>query len=342
MHHKCDILFILKKNETYGFKTMTKRSSGLWNSTRFIVESLLNRNIRAEIVEVIDNNCIDRVVTQARPKIVIIEALWVVPEKFDVLKRLHPNVSWYVHMHSGLAFLAQEGIATEWLKAYSHRHIGIIANSLETYNAFRIFTNEDHLDLLYNVYIPHGMTAPKRFDDQCNVIDVGCFGAVRPLKNQLIQALAAIDYAVENDFFLCFHINGTRKEVGGEPVYKNIKKLFDGLRFAELIEHPWYEPEDFHSLLRGMIDISLQVSLSETFNVVTADALTCGVPVVVSDQVSWTSKYSQADTDSILDITKKMAKALAKPCLTKVNQGKLIDFSNDAQDMWASFVRRHV
>lgn len=54
---------------------------------------MLNRNgIESKVVVVIDNNCIDKEVTAFKPTHAIIEGLWVVPEKFDVLKKLHPTI----------------------------------------------------------------------------------------------------------------------------------------------------------------------------------------------------------------------------------------------------------
>lgn len=131
------VQFILKMNETYSFTHYCRRSSGLWNSVSFLTASLRRLGIHVEQVEVKDNNDIDREVTRFKPNIVIIEALWVVPEKFDVLKKLHPKVKWLIHMHSGLPFLALEGIAMQWLREYKKRGIGVIANSHDSYDGFR-------------------------------------------------------------------------------------------------------------------------------------------------------------------------------------------------------------
>ncbi len=333
-----DILFILKKNETYGFKTTTKRSSGLWNSTRFIVEALNSHcGLRAEIIEVIDNNCIDRHVKRLKPRLVVIEALWVVPEKFEVLSRLHPNIKWFVHMHSGMAFLAQEGIAMEWLREYPKHGVGVIANSLATFEAFGELMPACHLRHLPNVYLAHHMVEPKKYSAGHN-LHVGCFGAIRPLKNQLVQAIAAIRFADRHKKKLHFHINGTRQEVGGQPVLKNIRALFAGQHDAVLHEHPWYEPDDFHRVLRDNLDISLQLSLSETFNVVSADAVTCGVPIVVSDEIPWVDHDCIADTESLDSINHAMKKALTHPRLTKSNQNLLLKSSKVAQRSWIEFV----
>ena len=61
----------------------------------------------------------------------IVEALWVVPEKFDVLTKLHPRVQWIVRTHSQAPFLASEGIATAWIAGYLKRGIEIMCNSAE-------------------------------------------------------------------------------------------------------------------------------------------------------------------------------------------------------------------
>ena len=59
-----------------------------------------------------------------------------------------------------------------------------------------------------------------------STIDIGAYGAIRPLKNQLLQALAAIKFAESIGKTLRFHINITRIENNGDPVLKNLRNLF--------------------------------------------------------------------------------------------------------------------
>lgn len=112
------ILFILKKREestedyTYGVST------GLLHSASFVKDMLVRSDMDSKLVVVNDNNDIDREVTLYRPTHVIIEALWVVPEKFEVLRKLHPTVKWIVRIHSETPFLANEGIAMDWIFKY--------------------------------------------------------------------------------------------------------------------------------------------------------------------------------------------------------------------------------
>lgn len=150
------ILFILKKNEIYGSSLIyTRRSSGLFNSTRFIIEAMRAKGIDAHIIEVSDNNDIDRAVTKYRPDFVVIEALWVVPEKFPVLMDLHPGVDWFIHLHSDMPFLAIEGIAMDWIIRCATMGVGIIANSVESFEALKPIVPDEMLFYLPNVYLSH-------------------------------------------------------------------------------------------------------------------------------------------------------------------------------------------
>lgn len=338
------ILFICKKNECYGFISYTRRSSGLYNSTRFISESLVGHNVDSKIIEVTDNNDIDREVREFNPDIVVIEALWVVPSKFDILKKLHPKVRWYVHLHSHIPFLALEGIAIEWFYECQKKGVKFIANSKPSYDALKAILpfNVDRFNLVYlpNVYLSDPMRPVNKPTE--DVLNVGCFGAIRPLKNTLLQAMAAIKFAREKGMFLKFHVNASRLETGGAPVMKNLKELFhQNKQDSKLIEHAWYEPESFINLCHEKIDIGMQVSLTETFNVVSADYVTAGIPIVVSKEVAWACPLSKAQDDSIDAIVKRMHMAYNHRSLIKWNQHRLLDNSKVAQDLWFKWVKNH-
>lgn len=333
-HWRMRVQFLLKKNECYSFVSYTRRSSGLWNSTRFIVESLIAQGVDAEIIEVDDNNDIDREVTRYKPDIVVIEALWVVPSKFDVLKALHPNIKWHVHLHSNMPFLAIEGISIEWILGYASKGVGLIANSWESFTALRAILSQDQVIYLPNVYI--ASFTPWAQDKRKDTLDIACFGAIRPLKNQLLQAMAAIEFCHKKRRKLRFHMNGSRVETGGEPILKCIQSLFLGQTNKELVLHPWMEPAQFQAVLAGM-DIGMQVSLTETFNVVTANYLDASIPIVVSNEVKWVCEDSKADEDDIEDIVDKMEKAYSALRLISKNQARLTQYSQKAQSMWYDF-----
>jgi hypothetical protein len=135
------VLFICKrridswsKDQPYAVEGF---SSGLYNSANFVVKMLNDAGTEAKLIDVIDNNCIDREVTKYKPTHVIIEAYWVVPEKFDVLIKLHPDVEWIVRNHSETPFAANEGIIIDWSFGYIERGVKLSCNAPRALHDFR-------------------------------------------------------------------------------------------------------------------------------------------------------------------------------------------------------------
>jgi hypothetical protein len=52
------------------------------------------------------------------------------------------------------------------------------------------------------------------------------------------------------------------------------------------------------------MDLALQVSCTETFNLTAADAVAEGVPCVTSSAIEWTPRHWHADVDSVEDIAR--------------------------------------
>lgn len=333
------VLFICKQRPAnYG------ASYGLLNSCRFLCNALQRLGVEAKFVEVIDNNYIDREVYQYKPTHVFIEALWVVPEKFNVLIPLHPTVEWNVRLHSNTPFLANEGMAINWIKQYAllenkFPQFHIAPNSLRMMNELKKSLN---LDTLYapNIYDPEkehsGSVAPctHPIDKDSHVIDVGCFGAIRPLKNQLIQGMAAMAFANRIGKSLHFHINDTRVETHGENAQKNLVALFDGSKH-KLIMHDWIPHEDFLKLVKTM-DFGLQVSFSETFNIVAADFVYLRIPIIGSEEILWMNDLYKAKTTDIDNIINHLwlAKMGKKIDLHSLNNIGLNHYNVRAVEAW--------
>lgn len=329
------ILFITKRSQGY-HHTYSYNSSGLLNSAKFVVRMLIDHGIEAKLVTVTDNNDIDREVSIYKPDVVVIEALWVVPEKFEVLSKLHPDVIWVVRIHSDVPFLAQEGIAVQWIKAYAHqRSVYVGFNAHKTLRAFEKTVHRDKL-----VYLPNYFPLEHRESEGCehsHILNVGCFGAIRPLKNQLIQALAAIQYADQEELRLHFHINSTRVE-GGQAVLNNIRALFNNSFQHVLVEHVWHKHRAFQNVLERM-DVSMCVSLSETFCIVAADSVSLGVPLVTSSEVPWASKGSIVKTTSVEDIVEGIDRVLSWKSLHKyLNRRNLKEYDELSVKVWEKFL----
>lgn len=289
--------------------------SGLFNSASFMNKMLTDAGYQSEIVHVIDNSFIDREVTRYRPNIVIIEAFWVVPEKFDVLVKLHKNVKFVIRNHSKTPFLANEGIAFDWAMRYSNTpNVYVSSNSLDTNEEMAALFASMHGDWTKNEakdrcpYLPNYYPLnfhPEKHDAReivDGVVNIGCFGAIRPLKNQMIQAIAAIKFAEQNGLTLKFHINGNRIEGNGNNVLKNMRNLFKHLPH-ELVENAWMPHHEFIEFVATM-DMGMQVSYTETFNIVAADMISQGVPVVTSKEIDWVDPKFHADPNNCDDIVR--------------------------------------
>jgi len=335
MHNKKKILFVLKKRSNYGV------SYGLVNSCKFVADALKSFGIESKIVQVEDNNGIDREVTQYQPTHCFIEALWVVPSKFEVLLPLHKKVEWFVRLHSQTPFLGYEGIAFEWIKGY--------VEISKKYKNFHVSSNSSMLvrDVeaalgIKMLYTPNIYLFDKKNYDflwQDKTVDVGCFGAIRPFKNQLNQALAALAFANENKLKLRFHINASRFENQGESILKNLRSIFKDTKH-ELVEHQWSNHEDFLNVVRQM-DVGLQVSYTETFNIVAADFVSRHVPLVGSNEIEWLHPWYQADPNNVADIAKKLSFAYYAKVLHvhRLNESGLKNYNEKAIEAWLHIIK---
>jgi hypothetical protein len=331
------VLFVLKlREDTYGGVEKENGnwgdggegarrplSSGLFNSARLVVSMLEQNGVTAKLVHVIDNSYIHREIVNFNAEVVIIEAFWVVPEKFDELYAVCPNVKFIIRNHSETPFLANEGIAFDWMLKYAQKpNVFMSSNAPRMLEESRFLIGQENPQWtqdtihLKTPYLPNyypTKDCPTTGSELCTdseFINIGCFGAVRPLKNTLVQAIGAMKFARRLRKRLRFHINGGRIEMGGQPILKNLAQLFEHFPQYELINHPWMDHADFRKLV-GSMDIVTQVSFSETFNIVAADAVTQNVLTITSSEVPWSARILQANPTSSSDIAEAMARGWA-------------------------------
>lgn len=349
------ILFILKRRHDYNSEKHQKLnlSTGLYNSASFMNDMLNENNIESKIVVVVDNNAIDKEVSEYKPTHVIIEALWVVPSKFLILNKLHPNVKWIIRLHSEIPFLANEGIAFDWIGDYinfPNVYIGVNApRALDDIREFikaKTYPNYHYSEIKNRIiYLPNYYPQEyhlKKFNKNKEHVDVACFGAIRPLKNHMIQAVAALKFAEKINKKLYFHINTGRIEQRGDTILHNLQSMFSHLydNGHRLINHGWMPREEFIKTCAKM-DIGMQVSFSETFNIVAADLVTQGVPIVGSDEIPWINKlFSTPATDSDI-IANKLLWTYRFPWINNKSHQYLLDnYVNKTIEIWVNFLNK--
>lgn len=333
------ILFIIcnRKKDVYGI------TSGLYNSATFASEYLNSIGYNSKLVSVNDSNSIDKVVTEFNPHMVIIEALWVPSVKFKELLNIkrHHERRWIVRVHSKAPFLANEGVATQWIRDYTCINDGkieIAPNTVELTNQLK--SAFPHGKFIYMPNIYHMDKCVEKPIIKCkDWIDVGCFGAIRPMKNTFQQALAAIKFAENRNKTLHFHINSTRTEQGGESVIKNLRALFE-FSIHKLVEHPWYTHDEFLKVAVTM-DIGTQVSFSESFNIVTADFVSAGIPIVASTDIEWMPGICKTSPTSHNKMVEKMSFLYScKKIIPKIQKLYLRWYNARAKIVWFNLINK--
>lgn len=338
------VLFIIKERKVYGTKTA---SYGLVNSCQFVVNALIKRGIDAKVVQVIDNNSIDREVNSYKPTHCFIEALWVVPSKFEELAKLHPTVKWNVRIHSMIPFLVGEGMAFDWINGYiklktdKNINISISCNNYKLYED--LGSAYASINYAPNIYNPENYknTNEVIIEKGPRILNIGCFGALRVLKNHCQQAFYAMKFAKDLGKTLHFHINVSEHESNEtSPVLKNLRSIFKDSNH-KLIEHTWMVHEDFIELVKQM-DFGLQLSFTETFNIVAADFVGNNIPVVVSNEINFITSLTKVDLSNKNEIMRAMYIAYygKRFNIHKLNNMLLNTHNKQAEKAWADLLQK--
>jgi hypothetical protein len=163
--------------------------------------------------------------------------------------------------------------------------------------------------------------------------DVACLGSLRVLKNQVIQAIAAIQFARMRGKKLRFHVNEFSDEYYGKNIFSMLQTVFSCTPDAKLVVHPWYPHSMFLHVLSTMT-IGLQVSMSESSNVVSLDMASVGLPMVTSPEIKWIANESKAYTTDSGQIASKMLYTINHPELVAANRKAIEEHNKGCLGHW--------
>ena len=339
------ILFILKERSYY-CNNVNVKSYGLINSSTHLSMYLEDLGYHVDVVTVVDANGIDKVLFEYKPNIVIIEALWVPSDKLKELMEMirYKNLYWIVRVHSDIGFLSAETLALKYINDY----IGLNKKNLIIAPNHKIFAKYLSNALKYDLqYLPNIIHEVEReyYRNDCHknkVINIGCFGALRLLKNQPFQALCAIKAADELNKKLHFHITtDAHRDTSINPILKNLEEIFKNRRH-KLIAHNWIENDEFINLIEEM-DIGLQLSYSESFNIVTSDFINSSIPIIVSDTIWWMPSILKTSTINYDAVVKKIIstyKSRNSNFIRFLMKRSLSKYNNEAKKDWNRFLEK--
>lgn len=291
-------LVVLKTRQDYGNQSF---NNSLAVSAKMIVDMLQHQGHPAGLAEAKNENFVQGLVDEFKATTVVIEAIWITPAKMHDLQEKNKGVRWVVRINSEVPFLAAEGNSIDWIHHYLRLGVTVAFNSESALRDFQVFAKVEPGKMVWlpNYYPPQKVLPPGGHSTH---IKIGCFGAIRQLKNQLLQAFAAVKYGALQGRPISFYMNQGKVEPGNEGIIPAVRSVL-ALTGNELILNPWLGHEDFIKLIRSM-DIGMQVSFTESFSMVSADFVSVGVPLIGSKAVRWLPPISQVDagaTDSIVD-----------------------------------------
>ncbi|MGA7411590.1 MAG: hypothetical protein WBW33_14005 [Bryobacteraceae bacterium] len=238
---------------------------------------------------------------------VIISAPWIPTPDLQELCTRYPNTQFAVNCHSNVGFLQADRNGVKLLREAMELELGnsnfhLAGNSrrfcdwlTEAFGAPCAF--------LPNLYF---LSEEQPWSSRVftgGTLRIGVFGATRPLKNLMSAAGAALEISRDLRVPLELWMSAGRAEGGGETVMAAVKEMLLNLPHVTLMLNGWQSWPKFRKVVSHM-NLLLQPSYTESFNMVTADGIAEGVPSAVSRAIDWAPEYWKADVDDVLDIAR--------------------------------------
>jgi len=250
------------------------------------------------------------------PTHVVIMAPWI--PTFDLQANLifkFPQIQFVVVCHSNVGFLQADPQAiTNFRQALDQERASM--NFFAAGNA-QLFCNwikaaySQPCTWIPNLYFLEYAAPIHRRPWSGGTLRIGAFGAVRPLKNTLNAAAAALELANSYNTPIELHISVGRIE-GGATVVKALDAMLTGSPHLTLIKDEWHQWPQFRAIVRSM-NLLMQPSFTESFNMVTADGAAESIPSVVSDAIDWAPDSWKAEMDDANNIAKVAKNLLSDP-----------------------------
>jgi hypothetical protein len=270
---------------------------------------------------------------------VVVSAPWIATAELALMAHRNPDVEFTVLSHSNVGFLQADPRAIALLRegadlerAMPNFHVAANSRSLQQWWEAAYQTP---MLLLPNMYPFDSVRHKPTWNG--GTLRIGCFCAIRPYKNVLTAAAAALEVGVrlrasETEFW----ISGGRTE-GGGTIGEAIQQMYTNVPRATVVRNNWESWPQFLGTV-GSMDLLMQPSYTETFNMVTADGIARGVPSVVSEAIAWAPKNWMAATDSALDLADRAVALLHDPRAIDQGVDALIESNESAMREWRKFL----
>ena len=268
---------------------------GLGVSAINICKSLRQQGLRAEVWGCVSLQDIQKKISQTYAQNdpvthVSICALWLKSAELRALVDTYPETQFVVNCHSNVGFLQAEpqaiGLIREAIQIEQTSHnFRMAGNSQKFCNWVKHAYGAPCL-WLPNLYYLTSTTPINKPVWSGGTLKIGCFGAMRVYKNFSTAVAAATQIARHLKAVTEVWVNSGRDDGLGSSAQSAIVQLTKNLPNVTLKQWPWSSWPEFKELIATM-NLLLQPSYTESFNIVTADGIALGVPSVVSSAIEW-------------------------------------------------------
>ena len=234
---------------------------------------------------------------------VVISAPWLSVWDLERLLEHFQHTQFVILSHSNVGFLQADADGMYLFRQYQrlarHYHnLRIGGNCVKFVDWLKETYGPEDVVLLPNLYPVDPGTVMKVWDGH-STVKIGAFGAVRPLKNFMTAAAAAMLIQKRLGVPVELHMSAGGEGDGGTTAAA-INQMVHGTPVT-IVRHKWCYWDDFIQLIKDM-DLMIQVSYTESFNMVTADGISVGVPSVVSPAIYWAPEDWKAEPDDARDV----------------------------------------
>jgi hypothetical protein len=290
---------------------------GLGVNTMHMTNVLSKQGVKCGAYSAWSADHLERVlVTLPHDSVIVVEALWLTTDDCKRLLTRFEQMHFIIRCHSQLAFIQADTSAIKLFReqlALQDLTLRFqMAGNSSRFADFIIQGLHDRCHHLPNLYHMERVERkfPKLHADR--ILRVGSFGATRVLKFHIVAAAASLIVGKQRGNDIEFYMSSNRDEGGGGYVKQGIKHLYANLPGVKLVEEPWRDWPSFRKLVSHM-DICVQCSATESFNMVTADAIAEGVPCVVGPAIDWVPEDWIAEVDDPNHVAQKMIHVLGDP-----------------------------
>jgi hypothetical protein len=273
---------------------------------------------------------------------VVVSAPWIATADWHRILRQFPSIQFSVNTHSNVGFLQADPNAVRLIREGQSLEQGSanfrIAANCHSLRRWLIDAYASPCAYLPNLYWLDGTTRVNRplFSGSGGTLRIGCFGATRPLKNQVTAAAAALEIASRLKVTLEFWISGGRPD-GGQVAVAAMEQIFAGVPYATLKRTAWEDWPAFRKIVSGM-HLLMQPTYTESFNLVTADGIAEGVPSVVSEAIEWVPDHWHADNDDVFEVARVGRQLLSDPGAAQEGLDHLKAYNRTGVAAWRKFL----